>query len=297
MNPEAPLRVAIVGPGRLGSAIGRRWHEAGLTLLGYVGRTPSSAATACEFAGTGEALSVEDLLRADAVLLAVQDDGLVGLAKDLGQALAERVSAVVWLHASGSHGLEALQPLAAFGASIAAMHPTCPLPDAQRGYQNLAGQPCVVMVAGSDVVGEKTLCTLSEAAGLHPLLTAGGDRLVYHAACVLAANGLTALYSVVEELLSQALPDVDTQRITPALMQTALETCLRTNPKDALSGPVLRGDAGLVEKQRQVLAAQDPAVDDIYRALMWRAAEMARDRGALAGASLEEIRRVLTVDA
>ena len=297
MNPGSPLRVAIVGPGRLGSAIGRRWHEAGLTLLGYVGRTPSSVAAACEFTGAGEALSIEDLLKADAVLLAVQDDGLAALAADLAEALAERLSAVVWLHASGSHGLEVLEPLAALGASVGAMHPTCPLPDAERGYQNLLDQPCVVMVAGADALGEKTLCALSGAAGLYPLLTAGGDRLVYHAACVLAANGLTALYSVVEELLTQALPEVDAQRIVPALMQTALETCRRSNPSDALSGPVVRGDAGLVEKQHKALAVQDSGVAEIYRALMWRAAEMARDRGALGGSALEQIRRVLSADA
>lgn len=297
MDSRAALRVAIVGPGRLGSALGRRWREAGVSLLGYLGRSPASATAACEFAGGGEVLDTADLAAADAVLLAVQDDRLEAVVREFADALPKLPQTAVWLHASGSHGLEVLQPLAQAGVGVGAMHPICPLPDPEIGYQNLAGQPAVVLVSDADGPAAVTLCALSEAAGLHPVVTRGGDRLVYHAACVLAANGLTALYSVVDELLARALPDVEAQQIAPALMQAALDSCGRSGPTAALSGPVLRGDADLLDRQVSSLTSVDPQVAEIYRGLMRRAAEMAEDRGALSGEALQAVRRVLSADA
>lgn len=297
MNPGAPLRVAIVGPGRVGKAIGRRWREAGLNLLGYLGRTAESVTAACEFAGGGVALSASDLGSGDVVLLAVQDDRLATVVDHLADAVPDLRSPALWLHVSGSHDLDVLQPLARAGVCIGAMHPICPLPDPDIGYANLRGQPALVLVQERGHPSTDTLRRLSEAAGLRPLVTTGGDRLVYHAACVLAAGGLTSLYSVIDELLTRAVPDVDARLIGPALMQAALDSCQRSDPTTALSGPVVRGDAGLLNRQIESLAAADPGVAEIYRGLMRRAAEMAKAQGSLRGDALDQVRRVLSADA
>ncbi len=304
MNESAPMRVAIVGPGRLGSALGRRWRDAGLDFLGFHGRDAASVDTALAFAGGGVSLAVADLRDADAVLLAVQDDRLVEVVGRLAAALGRVDSPAVWLHASGSRDLAVLQPLRDLGLRVAALHPICPIPDPAIGFENLPGQPAVLLVPEGDATALAVLQHLAAAAGLQAEVTHGGDRLVYHAACVLAANGLTALYSAVEELLHRALPDLDGHDIAPALMQSALDCCRRSGPESALSGPVLRGDADLLARQLARLAeapasgpGHDPAVAQIYRSLMQRAAEIARQRGALRGESLERVRRALSVDA
>ncbi len=49
------MRIAVIGPGRLGQAMARRWVEAGAELLGFLGRRPGTASLACEFAAAGQA--------------------------------------------------------------------------------------------------------------------------------------------------------------------------------------------------------------------------------------------------
>ena len=121
--------------------------------------------------------------------------------------------------------------------------------------------------------------------------------MVYHAACVLAANGLTALYSMVEELLERALPDVDPGQVALPLMRAALDSCERSGSTDALSGPVLRGDAELLARQVASLGSSSPEVAATYRGLMQRASEMAQARGALSVEALNAVRRALSEDA
>jgi len=268
-----------------------------LSLIGYRGRSAKSAEAACAFAGAGRALSLADLASADVVLLAVQDDQLPGLVRELAAASVGWEPPGVWVHASGSHGLEVLQPMRESGASAGAMHPICPFPDAETGYRNLPGQPAVVLVADRSDPAAEVLGALCDAATLRPWLTTGGDRVVYHAACVLAANGLTALHSMVEELLERALPDVDASQIAQPLMRSALDSCERSGSTAALSGPVLRGDAELLARQIESLASSGPEVVATYRGLMQRAASMAQARGALSAEALTAVRRALSGDA
>ena len=64
----------------------------------------------------------------------------------------------------------------------------------------------VIQVRTGDAETAEVLRSLALSAGLIPVVVEGGDRLLYHTACVLAASGLTALVAVVDELLKQAMP-------------------------------------------------------------------------------------------
>lgn len=294
------MALAVVGPGRVGQALGRRLREGGVALLGFLGRDPKQAATAVQFAGGGRVLTApEDLAVADLVMIAVQDDLLAETAAGLAPPLAAAGFRGLCFHVSGAHDLSPLEPLARAGALVGSLHPLCPVPDAATGHAALPGQPAVVAALGNGKALQR-LQDLAERAGLEPVAVAAdaGDRLLYHTACVLAANGLTALCGQLEELFARAL-DQDPRRrreiarLPAALMSKALETCARHGAVAALSGPVPRGDAGLIRRQLHRLEERDPELAELYRLLIRKAVAMAEEGGSLDGAAAARLREVL----
>jgi predicted short-subunit dehydrogenase-like oxidoreductase (DUF2520 family) len=122
---------------------------------------------------------------------------------------------------------------------------------------------------------------------MQPLISRGGDRTLYHTACALAANGLTALRAVVDEVFAAAavLSPADAAILAQALMAAALQACGEHGPTQALSGPVRRGDTATVTAHRRALRQTAPLHDAVYRALMTAALELARARGLSAAAA------------
>lgn len=266
-------RLAIVGPGRVGCALGRRWAEGGIELLGFLGRDPESARQAVQFCGDGQVLTEPaELCQADAVVLAVPDDELPSLAASTA-ALGVKAE-TSWLHCSGRYGPEVLDPLAASGAAVGALHPLCPFPDAETGYRLLPGRIAVVQ-------GDAPLLeVLARRAGLEPLRITAGDRVVYHAACALAAGGLTALTDVVRQLFGRhgGIDDRAAGRFSAELMGAALRAAAERGPVAALSGPVLRGDLQTVRAHLESIQAVAPDSLPTYVALMRHAVSLAEQR-------------------
>ncbi|MHC4918785.1 MAG: DUF2520 domain-containing protein [Planctomycetota bacterium] len=275
----------------MGQALGRRLREGGVELLGFLGEDPRHSEQAVAFAGGRVLHDAGELAAADAVMIAVQDDVLVATAADLATSLAGFSG--LCFHVSGAHDLLALAPLAAAGAQVGSLHPLCPVPDAATGYGALPGQPAVIEATAKAL---HLLQDLANRAGLQPVVMAAGDRLLYHTACVLAANGLTALYATLEELFAKALQSDDrddARRLPAALMQKALATCAQHGATAALSGPVPRCDSELIHRQLHRLEATDVELADLYRLLMTKAVAMAAHGGALDADAVARLRSAL----
>jgi predicted short-subunit dehydrogenase-like oxidoreductase (DUF2520 family) len=287
------LRIVIVGPGRVGAAMARRFVLAGADVRGLLGRSPERTAAAVQWSGAGAALDWSDLPRAHVVVFAVGDADLaaaIALAVEHG---AHRRCAL-WLHTSGRHGLEVFDAAAGHGVRRGALHPVAPFADAASGLQAMAGAPALCEGEPRSERLLRRLCTLL---GMVPLLVQGLDRACYHAACALAANGTTALRAVVDAAFAAAgpLPLAQRRLLAESLMAAALHGSRERGPGAALSGPVRRGDAGTVAEHLGALTASAPVAVPSYRALMLQALSLAEAQG-LDAARASAVRRVLAPD-
>lgn len=280
-----PLRVAIVGPGRVGGAIARRLLAASspdlrreVEWLGFVGRDPQATAVAAAAAGGGTVLRLPDLQAAHLVVFAVPDPALAEVLAAALEAGAAR-SCALWLHTSGRFGLEVFpaQALAA-GLRLGALHPATPIPAAASGAAALAGAPAVLLAGPG---AERLLTRFASLLGMQPLPITAGDRTAYHAACALAANGVTALRGLVDTVLAACggVPAATAARLADHLMNAALAACREHGPSAALSGPVRRGDRDTVAAHLAALAARAPEALLAYRALMLAALPLAQAAG------------------
>ncbi len=303
-------QVALVGPGRVGSALGRRIHEARYAFMGFVSRETSRAEAGVRFVGAGQVLTGAALAEADMVGLCVAEDALASVVE---QAAADgRVKqGSVWFHVSGLHGLAVLAPLQVAGAHVGSMHPVCPFPDARSGYEAMPGQPAVVGVMDDPeggVTARGALLRLARAVCMEPVpfdsaassdapagTSGGGERTAYHAACVLAASGASALCGVVEASLQSAgMTSVAARKIAGPLMLAALEARLAApDPGSALSGPVARGEAEVLGRQCSALASSAPRAGALFQLLQSEAAEMAQQHGRLSPATAAAIQAAL----
>ncbi|MEO6593496.1 MAG: DUF2520 domain-containing protein [Planctomycetota bacterium] len=267
----------IVGPGRVGSALGRALSQRGVDVLGYVGRNPQHTAAALRFCGTGSELQWSDLQRAHVVLFAVGDGELQAAVGAAAEAARPR-SCSLWLHTSGRHDLSVFDVAVPAGIRRGSLHPLVPFPDPATGLRGLAGAPAVV---DGDLRSRRLLRRLCTWLGLVPIVGNGGDRALYHAACALAANGLTALFAVAARVLAAARvgPVEAHRRMLEALLAAALRTSQEHGAAAALSGPVRRGDTATVAAHLAALGAGVPEAIDCYRALMLAAVDLAEAQG------------------
>jgi predicted short-subunit dehydrogenase-like oxidoreductase (DUF2520 family) len=203
-------------------ALGRRFAAAGVRVLGYVGRNEASAQRACEFAGEGRPLALAELGAAHVVMFCVSDPSLRDAVSD-AVAAAQPRSCSLWIHTSARFDLAVFEPLATKGVRIGALHPIAPFPDAESGASSLLGKPALLI---ADPRARRLLATLVDRLGMRAMwCLPGGDPLLYHAACALAANGLTALRAAVDAAFahSNRLSAEDAAVAADALMRANLD--------------------------------------------------------------------------
>lgn len=281
------LRVAIVGPGRVGRAIGNRLAAAGVSVEGFVGRARERAAAACDFVPGSSVLGWSDLRAVHCVLFAVGDEALTDA---VGAASPHARPCSLWLHTSGRFGPEVFASVSGIRRGV--LHPAMPIPDAATGAATMAGAPAVL---AGEPSAKHLLVLLAAKLAMVPVWRDGGSSVQYHAACVLAANAVTALLDAAERTFVTAggLAAGDARRVAAALARAAVQACAALGPSAALSGPVRRGDAATVAAHLAALAATDAPTAELYRATMSAAVRTARAAGLdeAGAASVDQVLR------
>ena len=254
-----PRRIGIVGHGRVGGAFARALAAAGDEIVATIGR--------------GDAL--DGLATADVVIIAVPDDALdrVGAA----------VSAVVppsalLVHTSAARDLSMF---ATHGARVGMLHPATPVADPR---QPLAGVTFGVI---GTLESNQELAAIVAAIGGRILWLDPSQRLRYHAALVHASNHLVALTADATSLLGG-----DDAILLPLLRQT-IGNIEELGAEQALTGPVVRGDAATV---RAHLAALPVEMRASYRENARRALALAQRAGRLLDEHAVAIEAVLQDD-
>ncbi len=231
----------------------------------------------------------EDVARdAEVLLLAVPDDALDGMAKELAAACPEGAGRIV-LHLSGVAGLTSLLPLRENGASTGSLHPLAVL---SRGLP----PPGLLHGAGFAVDGQPRARNfarrLARDLGGHPFNIDARRRPLYHLAASLVANDVLAVFHLGHKALRKAgLADKEAHQALVHLLQGTAAALGRTSAAEALTGPVSRGDAGTLA--RHLSAAPDTRTADTHRLLSRILVDMARAGDRMDETTARRLRRLL----
>ncbi|MBE9609122.1 Rossmann-like and DUF2520 domain-containing protein [Chitinilyticum piscinae] len=249
----------LIGPGRLGKTLARLLVASGnYQLLGIAGGAQPDAAR--EFIGAGEIGTLATLPPADFWLIAVPDGAIADVARQLAAASAIRPGDVVF-HCSGAGEAALLAPLQAKGAKMASLHPVFSFADPALAAQTFAGTRCALE---GDALACERLEALVRTIGGEPFRLAPGGKAAYHAALCVASNYLVTLSQLALDTAALAgMNEAEALPLLHGLMTQTLANVGRLGPAAALTGPIVRGDAGTVATHRAALGVA-PALDDAY---------------------------------
>ena len=278
------MRIAIVGAGTVGTAVALRWRRAGHTIVGVTGRatTPERAARWLPDVPLGDVAAV--VPGADLVAIAVPDRAIADIVAEVAPTLGPAAAAV---HFSGALGLQVLAPVVDAGGVALAIHPLQTFADVEGAVAALEGAAIAVTADDEDAatLGERLAVDL----GGHPFRLADADRAAYHAAAVFASNYLVATAGAALTLFDAAhVPDA-LSAMRP-LQEATLANVHRLGPRDALTGPAVRGDAETIARNLDAIDSLTPTLVAPYVALCLTAMDLAGDRLDRAGrARVEEV--------
>src|SRR3954447_15961616 len=91
---------------------------------------------------------------------------------------------------------------------------------------------------------------------MRPFAIADEDRAAYHAAAAIAANFLTTIEGAAERLAATAA--VPREALVP-LVRAAVDNWAALGARAALTGPIVRGDEAVVDRQRAARGGRPPA--------------------------------------
>lgn len=282
-------RVTIIGPGRVGSSLLDGLKKAGYRIASVITRTgkPTLALREIQRAESPDfpMIRLEELAGGPIghlVFITTPDDSISEVAERLASIHADWDGKVV-AHASGFLNSRQLEPLRNKGARVASFQP---LQTFTSGSGGDAFQGIHVTLEGNDEAIE-SLRQVAVALGSNPHPVTPEQKHALHVAAVFLSNYLVALAGISDRLIRDSIPGADFSWLEPLLARTASNLKIKT-PQDALTGPLVRGDLGTVEKHLEVLEPT-PDWNRLYRLLGQQALELIKKKGNLSEKRVKEL--------
>ncbi|HEV2686988.1 MAG TPA: Rossmann-like and DUF2520 domain-containing protein, partial [Bryobacteraceae bacterium] len=240
MNPSKQP-IAIVGPGRVGQALGKLLDNEGFKVLLVAARRMAAARRAIRFIGSGQPVGLDsaELKHAQVFLVTTSDAALARVARQLA-GLNKDWSRRIVLHTSGSVPASVLAPLKRRGAAIGSLHPFQTIPNPAAGVRNLRG--CTWGIEG-DPSARRVAKRWVKALGGATVQIRAGKKTIYHASAFMVCPTLVTLMNYSVRLLRHS--GVSEKMARQMLARITAETANNfadLGGRRALTGPVMRGD-------------------------------------------------------
>jgi predicted short-subunit dehydrogenase-like oxidoreductase (DUF2520 family) len=278
----------VIGAGRVGRTLASLWAEKHtFAVQDLLDGTLEGGRSAVAFIGDGKpARDIAMMRSADVWMLTTPDRHIAPSSNQLASCGLLRPGDIVF-HCSGSMSSAELEAAAAAGASTASVHPLKTFADPREAVSTFAGTYCASE-------GERAALEV-----LNPAFERIGGRVseidprfktIYHAASVMVCNYLTALMEAGLRCYETAgiARDTATAMMEPLVRET-IGNVFELGPVGALTGPIARGDDGVVERHLEALNAWDRRTAAIYRDLGGVALELARAQGNVDSETLHRL--------
>lgn len=244
-------RILIVGTGNAAWHLAHAFQEAGITIQGIVARDAIKGRALAESLGDVPYFAMyNNLPEADAYLLAVRDDSIQEVAKELG------AEDQLMIHCSGSMPGNILQQHQnPFGV-------LWPMHSLQKENRDSLSETLIV-AQGSDAQTEQKILALAQRISTRAMQVDEHQRMTMHMCAVWVNNYTNHMLHIGFSLLTEQ--GIDYRLFMPMLRNhmAALETHA---PDQIQTGPAKRGEMQTMERHRKLLV-EHPDLQQIYDTL------------------------------
>jgi predicted short-subunit dehydrogenase-like oxidoreductase (DUF2520 family) len=295
-----PRTVAIIGAGRVGSAVGFLLKRAGYTVTTVTARTMASAEKASVFIGAGEPTTdvVKAASKAGIIFITTPDGAIRNVCdKIVSERGLKPGSLVVHMFGAQSYGL--LDAAKSSGSYRAVIHPLQSVPSPAQGIQNLPGSYFRIEADPEALeVSRDLVKALGGVELVMPRWSSDSDSAaLYHAGAVTVSNYFVALIDY--GLMFYETLGADRKEALHALLpliKGTLQNIEKLGTTDALTGPIARGDVDTIKEHIQAMQRKAPELLGLYKELARQTVSVARKKGNIAGDTAAELLRLLNVE-
>jgi predicted short-subunit dehydrogenase-like oxidoreductase (DUF2520 family) len=257
-------RIAIVGAGRLGTALTLELKRARYTISEIISRNAAAskrkARDVARKVGARYSTNGDAHLDADLVWFCVPD-------REIARTSLQLASVVDWkrkiaLHSSGALASDELKALRRRGAAVASVHPMMTF--VSGSLPSLKGVPFAVEGDAPAVLAARQIV---RKLGGETFPIRKQHKPAYHAWGGFTSPLLVAALVTGEQLARTAgQSTVEARRKMLPIVRQTIANYEALGPAGAFSGPIVRGDAEIVHKHLQVLK-NAPEAREVYLAL------------------------------
>lgn len=285
-------KIAIIGAGRVGTALAVSLHQRGYPVVGVASRTLASAKRCGELTGcTLITTSPSEAAQPGSTIFITTPDGVIGkVCQEVAQGGAFKKGDLV-VHASGSLDSGELISAREKEALTLSMHPVQSFTDLQSAIENLPGS--YFGLEGEEEAIERGKELVAHLDGRAVVIAKGGKAL-YHAAACVASNYLISLVHLSLKLYEKAgIPKEEGSKMLLPLIDGTTANAARLGIPSALTGPIDRGDAEILRHQLSAIRDKAPEVLRTFTELAAYTLEVAEGKGTLTAERTEELRELL----
>jgi len=283
------LKLGFIGAGTVGTALAIRLSDKGYQVVAVSSRTHTSAEKLAQTISGCHAVrnnqAVADM--ADFVFITTPDGAIAAVAAEVKWRPGQGV-----VHCSGADSTEVLKPARDLGARVGAFHPLQTFASVKQAIDNIPGSTFALEAE------EPLLTTLKEMAATldgHWIELKASDKVVYHAAAVIACNYLVTLVKLATDLWQTFnVPRQEATRALMPLLRGTLNNLENVGIPNCLTGPIARGDIGTITKHLNALEKAAPSLVSTYRELGLQTIPIALGKGRINQERAEELHTLLS---
>jgi len=282
------LKLGFIGAGTVGTALAVRLNSKGYQIVAVSSRSQISAENLARAVSNCRVFNnnqdVVDI--AELVFITTPDDAIATVASQIKWHGGQSV-----VHCSGADSTEILQPAKKSGAHVGVFHPLQTFASTKQAMENIPGSTFAVEAE------EPLLDTLKDMATAldgHWIELKASDKVIYHAAAVMACNYVVTLVKLATDLWQtfHIPPQQATQALVPLLYGT-ISNIETIGIPQCLTGPIARGDSGTIKKHLSALEEVAPAILSTYRELGLQTIPIALAKGRINEQQAQELETIL----
>lgn len=265
--------ISFIGAGKASTSLGVYFKNKGFEIAGYLSKRKTSAEAASLKTESKAFTSLYELIEdSNVIWITTPDDQIETVVKEISELRTFSREQKIVLHASGVHTTDILLPAKNAGYKTAAAHPLLAFGSSENTVRLLGETWFAVEESSSEV------SNLLHSCGNKTFSIDKNNKTLYHAAACVLSNYLVTLMDAAQQIFElTGLPEEEATNATLPLIESVIENLKDKSSKDALTGPIKRGDAQTISMHLASLQNSIPKMMDLYKVMGRRTMDMIED--------------------
>jgi len=266
------MKIGFIGAGKMGFTLGKhlKLYEEKLAdkdgnklyqIVGYYSKSVASSNCAAKFTDTHYYESIKELVQCcDAIILTVPD-GAIGEVVNQLTTLDGLLEGKILCHTSGALSSQIFSGIGnqVYGYSI---HPIYAVSSKTESYINFSQAFITIEGHGKYI---KQLGDIFTNIGHKVKVISSDNKVKYHSGAVFASNLVIGLFKMATDILGQCgFSEEEAMMALKPLFINNSKKLYESNPEEAMTGPIERGDDYTINKHLQTL---DERYKTVYKIL------------------------------